>query len=411
MLEVIRYLKGYLEIRVWGFSPERFMNLCSNHGIFLWDVTNCGDHYRMKLCLKDFYRLKGITRKTGTRVAITKRYGLPFLSVSMWKRRIFLLGLLGSLGFWILMSGFIWAIEISGNYYVTEDVLMDFLEQNQIRTGMRKKGIDLELLEENLRTEFPVITWTSTKIDGTKLKIQIKENDVGMEPGISEQEEGGKDLVADRDGLIVNMVTRNGVPVVKVGMEVKKGDILVEGGVPIMGEDGAVVRYDFCTADADVYLQSVYSIEEKQKERYEKKFYSGREKRRYFLLSREKELAFPFLPGSYEQYDVIKETKQLRIFKNYELPVFWGKETRREYETKEQIYTKEEIKEIFQGKLQKFIATLEEKGVQIIEKNVTINKTSGVWSMKTDFLTVEKTGVLSSTHLTNEEPKLPDTEE
>ena len=197
----------------------------------------------------------------------------------------------------------------------------------------------------------------------------------------------------------------------KVGMEVKKGDILVEGGVPIMGEDGAVARYDFCTADADVYLQSVYSIEEKQKEKYEKKFYSGREKRRYFLLAREKELALPFLPGFYEQYDVIKETKQLRIFKNYELPVSWGKETRREYETKEQIYTKEEIKEIFQGKLQKFIATLEEKGVQIIEKNVTINKTSGVWSMKTDFLTVEKTGVLSSTHLTNEEPKLPDTEE
>lgn len=411
MLEVIRYLKGYLEIRVWGFSPERFMNLCSNHGIFLWDVANCGDHYRMKLCLKDFYRLKGITRKTGTRVAITKRYGLPFLSVSMWKRRIFLLGLLGSLGFWILMSGFIWAIEISGNYYVTEDVLMDFLEQNRIRTGMRKKGIDLELLEENLRTEFPIITWTSTKIDGTKLKIQIKENDVGIEPGISEQEEGGKDLVADRDGLIVNMVTRNGVPVVKVGMEVKKGDILVEGGVPIMGEDGAVVRYDFCVADADVYLQSVYSIEEKQKERYEKKLYTHREKRRFFLLLREKELAFPFLPGSYEQYDVIKEMKQLQIFKNYELPIFWGNETRREYETKEQIYTKEEIKEIFQGKLQKFIATLEEKGVQIIEKNVTINKTSGVWSMKTDFLTVERTGVLSSTHLANEEPELPDTEE
>lgn len=411
MLEVIRYLKGYLEIRVWGFSPERFMNLCSNHGIFLWDVANCGDHYRMKLCLKDFYRLKGITRKTGTRVAITKRYGLPFLSVSMWKRRIFLLGLLGSLGFWIVMSGFIWAIEISGNYYVTEDVLMDFLEQNRIRTGMRKKGIDLELLEENLRTEFPIITWTSTKIDGTKLKIQIKENDVGIEPGISEQEEGGKDLVADRDGLIVNMVTRNGVPVVKVGMEVKKGDILVEGGVPIMGEDGAVVRYDFCAADADVYLQSVYSIEEKQKERYEKKLYTHREKRRFFLLLREKELAFPFLPGSYEQYDVIKEMKQLQIFKNYELPIFWGNETRREYETKEQIYTKEEIKEIFQGKLQKFIATLEEKGVQIIEKNVTINKTSGVWSMKTDFLTVERTGVLSSTHLANEEPELPDTEE
>lgn len=62
MLEVIRYLKGYLEIRVWGFSPERFMNLCSNHGIFV----GC-DKLRRSLpheaLPEGFYRLKGITRK------------------------------------------------------------------------------------------------------------------------------------------------------------------------------------------------------------------------------------------------------------------------------------------------------------------------------------------------------------
>lgn len=82
-------------------------------------------------------------------------------------------------------------------------------------------------------------------------------------------------------------------------------------------------------------------------------------------MAREKELALPFLPGFYEQYDVIKETKQLRIFKNYELPVSWGKETRREYETKEQIYTKEEIKEIFQGKLQNLLQLWRKKGYKL----------------------------------------------
>ena len=112
MIQVIRYIKGYLLIKVSGFSPERFMNLCSHHNIFLWDVENHGDYYLMKISLKGFYRLKGITRKTGTRVVITKRYGLPFLSVRIWKRRIFLFGLLGSLIFWIWMSGFIWAVEI-----------------------------------------------------------------------------------------------------------------------------------------------------------------------------------------------------------------------------------------------------------------------------------------------------------
>ena len=77
MIQVIRYIKGYLAIRVWGFSPERFMNLCSNHNIFLWDIENHGEYYTMKISLKGFFKLKGITRKTGTRVAVTQRYGLP----------------------------------------------------------------------------------------------------------------------------------------------------------------------------------------------------------------------------------------------------------------------------------------------------------------------------------------------
>ena len=44
----------------------------------------------------------------------------------------------------------------------------------------------------------------------------------------------GTDLAAPKDGMVVSIVTRSGVPLVSAGMEVKKGDILVEGGVPIL---------------------------------------------------------------------------------------------------------------------------------------------------------------------------------
>ena len=127
MLQVIRYCKGYLSIRVWGYSTERFMNLCSNHNILLWDIENHGEYYTMCISIRGFYQLKSITRKTGTRVAITRRYGLPFLSIRMKKRKIFILGLLGSFLFWIFMAGYVWNIEIQGNFYVTEDVFRDFL--------------------------------------------------------------------------------------------------------------------------------------------------------------------------------------------------------------------------------------------------------------------------------------------
>ncbi len=401
MIQVIRFLKGYLSIKVFGFSPERFMNLCSNHNIFLWDIENHGAYYTMKISLKGFYRLRGISRKTGTRVVITKRYGLPFLSLRMWRRRIFVGGLLGSLIFWIWMSGFIWAIEVEGNYYVTTDVFQDFLASSGFEPGMKKSEVEIEALEKAIRNEFDIVTWTSARIDGTRLLIQVKENDlIQVKESKTELPEGeGVDLVADKEGEIISIVTRSGIPKVTAGTLVKKGDVLVEGGIPIMNEDSTVRRYDYCRADADIMLRCTYQMKEELKEQYEEKQYTGNERKSPFIMFGTKKLSLPMIGKGYEAYDVIEEKKQLRLFENYYLPVYIGSDLVREYVVEEKIYSQSEVKKLFEEKIQKFIETLQEKGVQIIEKNVTINKVSGVWKMKVDFLAIEKTGTEKKTWL------------
>lgn len=404
MIQVIRYLKGYLAIKVYGFSPERFMNLCSHHKIFLWDVENHGNYYTMKISLQGFYRLKGITRKTGTRVVITKRYGLPFLSTRMWKRRIFMLGLLGSLVFWIWMSRFIWAVEVEGNYYVTTDVFLDFLEENDVFVGMKKENVEIETLEKAIRAQFNIVTWTSARIDGTRLLIQIKENDlIPAEDEKSEPAEEGQDLVAEKEGEVISIVTRSGVPKVTAGTAVAEGDILVEGSIPIMNEDGTVRRYDYCRADADIMLRCVYDMEEKLQEKYEQKLYTGNEKKFPFLMFGTKKLKLPEFGKKYEQQDVVEEKRQLKLFGNYYLPVYFGRDLVREYVTEERVYTQEQVKELFEEKIQKFIESLQEKGVQIIEKNVTIDKNAGVWKMNVDFLALEKTGMLKEIQIPAQE--------
>ena len=400
MLQLIRYLQGYLAIKVVGFSPERFMNLCSNHHLFLWNIVNHGDYYTMNISLKNFYKLKGFTRKTGTRVVITQRYGLPFLSVRMWRRKIFIAGLLGSMAFWIWMAGFIWAVDVEGNFFVTTDVFQDFLTENGIRTGMNKKDIDIEKLEEAIRTKFDIVTWTSARIEGTKLLIQVRENDlIQIEAGEEKNQEAGMDLTANKEGVVVSMVTRSGVPVVHIGDEIKKGDVLVEGAVPIYQDDGTVKRYEYCVADADIMLQCVYSLKEEIGEKHEEKHYTGKEKRQFFLILGTREIRMPLLGKSFEQCDMLEEKEQLKIFKNYYLPVYIGSNRYREYTVEEQSYTKEQVKALFEEKLQKFIETLQEKGVQIVEKNVTIKKASGKWKMNADFLAQELTGQSTETRI------------
>lgn len=399
MLFVIRYIRGFLTIKVWGFSPERFMNLCSNHHIFLWDITNHGEYYTMNIALKAFYRLRPVARKTGTRVVITKRYGLPFLSVKMWRRKFFLAGMVGSLAFWIWMSCFIWTIEIEGNYFVSTDVFMDFLDEQSVKSGMKKHRVDIEALEKEIRAHFHIITWTSARIDGTKLIIQIKENQMLEEDSQRVHTEEGMDLVASKEGMIMEIVTRTGIPRVKAGDTVSKGDILVEGGIPIMNDDATVRYYNYCIADADVKLQCIYTMKDEISEKYQKKLYTQRQRTRHFLMLGEKKIGLPQLGGSYEMYDVTEEKKQLKLFKNYYLPVYIGRKQIKEYVLEDKTYSEEEIKILFEERIYKFIETLKEKGVQIIEKNVTIKKTSGVWKLKVDFLAIEKTGILQKTQL------------
>ena len=69
-----------------------------------------------------------------------------------------------------------------------------------------------------------------------------------------------------------------------------------------------------------------------------------------------------------------------------------GSSVNREYVVTDNIYKKEEVKSIFSEKLIKYMQSLEEKGVQIIQKNVTINKNKKNWQMNMDFQIVEKTG-------------------
>ena len=64
----------------------------------------------------------------------------------------------------------------------------------------------------------------------------------------------------------------------------------------------------------------------------------------------------------------------------------------REYVVTDNIYTTEEVKKVFSEKLSKIIGSLEEKGVQIIKKNVTINKKNKKWQMQVQLQIVEKTG-------------------
>ena len=77
-VKFLNFIRGYVRIRFWGTSYDRFLNLCAFHKIILWDLVPSGEGYEAYLTKKDFRRLRGIVRKSHASVRITERHGLPF---------------------------------------------------------------------------------------------------------------------------------------------------------------------------------------------------------------------------------------------------------------------------------------------------------------------------------------------
>ncbi|MCM1192363.1 MAG: sporulation protein YqfD [Butyrivibrio sp.] len=390
MIEFLKYIRGYLRIRVSGFSPERFMNLCSNKGILLWKIVREGDVYYMNINLKGFRALRPIVRKTGTRVAILERYGLPFFLPKLLKRKVFVGGLLLAVAFWMWSSLFIWDIELSGNYQITDDMFQSFLKENEVIVGMKKGELDIESLEKEIRRSFPEVTWASARLSGTKLLIDIKENDA---PIITEQEktEAGSNLVSSCGGTVVSIIVRSGVPMVNAGDTIEAGAVLVEGRVPVYNDDATVREYIYVDADADIILEHTREFSDRLPLDYIKKEYTGREKDTRYLRLGDNQLKLP-QDRPFLIYDsVIRESRPL-IFEKLSIPVYMGSCTYREYMNVEYKYSREEAEEQLGEKLITFLTSLEEKGVQIIEKDVKIDISDNFWVLSGLFLVREPVG-------------------
>ena len=375
MTEWVKRLQGYVKIRVWGFAPQRFINLCSNKGILLWNIEKQEDVYTMCIGLRSFYELRPIARKTKVRVVISERYGLPFFVPGMLRRKAFLAGLFLAVAFWLISSLFVWDIQVTGNYQVTDDVFYSFLEQEGIHTGMRRSELNIGELEKQIRRKFSQVTWTSGRLDGTRLVIEVKENDMSVPEVVQDAAGEGKDLVAEC----------NGVPKVSIGSEVAKGDILVEGRIPIYAEDGTVREYRPVTPDADIVLEHTGTFQAYLPADYIRKKYTGRQKTFYFIHFGDREWK-PEKKMDFLQYDSVLEACPVKALEYLQIPCMVGRITYREYQKTEYYYTVSEAETVLQKKIMDFLETLDEKGVQIISKDVKIETKRAGWTAHGELL-------------------------
>lgn len=390
MERLLHNWRGYVKIRLCGYSPERFLNLCNSRGLEIWDIRCVKGDYECFMSLPDFRRVKPLVKKSQARLHILERRGLPFFLYRHRKRKLSALGAACFFAVLYVMSLFIWDIQFEGNRQYTYDTLSRYLEEREIRCGMYKNGIDCGALEEGLRAAFPEIIWVSARVSGTRLLIHIKENEEASEPAPSESTPC--DLVASKDGVIESMIVRQGTPQAAVGDTVKKGQVLISGIIPVEDDSGQTVRQYAVRADGDVTARTVNTYEITFPLLHTVRIPTGRTRRGFYLRAGRASFTCLFPDFQDSQWDFATQEQQLKLFSNFYLPVYIGRIRGIQVTSYERLYTDEELEALGEEKNREAVENLTEKGVQILENNDRIRKSAGNCTLSGELTTLEPIG-------------------
>jgi similar to stage IV sporulation protein len=170
--------------------------------------------------------MRPAAKKSGCRVHIKEKCGLPFFLYRFKRRKGFKLGLLIFAALLILSASIIWDIEIIGCKPEMIPQVMNVLNVDNIGRGSFKMRLNPKNIATKLALNIDGIAWAGVEIKGVKLFITIKDS---IDAPVLIKNNESFNIVAERDGLIKSMEIYAGNPLAKEGETVKKGQVLVSG--------------------------------------------------------------------------------------------------------------------------------------------------------------------------------------
>ncbi len=215
---------GFISLRLRGGHQEQIINLALSRGIYIWDIKRDDTYLYMKVRNSGYEAFKTIADEHELELEVLKRDGLPFYK-KILKRRM---GLLGGAALFVavlyIMSSFVWFVDVTGNQNVDGTRILASAARNGIYPGAGKWSFSRIEAEEAMLRELNELSYIECDIKGVRTNIKVVEK-ILPDPDIN----GPCHIVAERDGLVAEVLVLNGQASVQAGKVVVKGDVLISG--------------------------------------------------------------------------------------------------------------------------------------------------------------------------------------
>ena len=338
LINILRWFRGYVLFKI-NNKSEKFVNKILKNNIILWDFKKNNNNFHAKTSILEYKTLKKISQKTDPKTKIIKKYGWPFFVLKYQKRAGLLVGIVLFCTILWVLSLFIWKIDIYGNENISNQEIMCVLKNLNIHTGIFKNNINSYLIKQNIMSKINNISWISVNIQGSHMKILIKEKI--KTPEIVNNYNTPCDIISNSEGQICRIETYSGTPLVNIDDAVTENQILISS---IVQNENNI---NLVHADGNIYAKTKHIINQKIKLHQLNSKNTDKIVKIYKINLFNKEFIFNFWDKNKidEQYKITKINKKINIF-DIELPICLNQDVCCFQECEEKILSEEEAQNI-----------------------------------------------------------------
>ena len=269
IIELIRWLFGYINFKAVEGFPDRFINLCTKNQIPLWNIKNMGGKLSASTTIQGYLNIRDSAKKSGMKVRVTEKKGLIF-SLKKHKKRVGIaIGASICVVIFTILSQFVWNITVVGNDTLETDFILSAFEDYGIKVGTRITKEQMQNASEKAVIDIDKLSWATINQKGTVLVIEVRER---QEAPPMYDNSKPTNLVAKEDGVIVGFDILYGNAEIKIGSAVSKGDLLIsgiakhpDGSESLIHADGHVKAHVKKTNMTDTTKMNCYNLKNERR--------------------------------------------------------------------------------------------------------------------------------------------------
>lgn len=358
---LFNYIIGYIRITIEGYYIERFINICRNDKIAIWNLKRDKNvKLELNIGIKDLRKIKKIARQTKCKVKILRKKGLPFIFNRYKKRKIFFVFLLLIVILLSISSNFIWNIQIIEEDNKKLENIQNDISDCGLTIGKLKAQINTKEIINKIRLKRDDIAWMGIELKGTNAIIKIVKST--SKPEIIDETDYCN-IVSDKQGVITKINAQNGTIAVKVGDTVNIGTPLINGWM-----EGKYTGIRYVHAKGEIEAKVWHTKSKKINYQTTERKETGNIENKYKIKINNFEINLSKRLSKFQIYDTIDAENKFKIFSNFYLPISLIKITNKEIKEEQEKYTIEEAKNIGIQQLQ------EELDNEIQDKEKIVNK-------------------------------------